>query len=278
MPLTHRRRMQDFQIIEGDCAQTDWPDDVSLVLTDPPSGTTNAAWDTVPDGLWGLLVDIGAEGIVTFADFRLLASLAGQAGDLFRYDMVWEKSRRVGILSASQRPVRAHELIGVFGHPAYHPQRYRIPDAEANIGAVVNGARHCPGSVYNPVYGRDDYEWRDDGTRLAGSVLHAGQSVWDVGRHAHPTAKPVNLLRLLLRMYTSPGDLVADPFTGSGSTAVACVLEGRRFIGTELSPEYAGLARRRVKAALERPMLDVGEETLDPSWRGWCRTGAGADA
>jgi DNA modification methylase len=65
----------------------------------------------------------------------------------------------------------------------------------------------------------------------------------------HPTVKPVDLMRYLVRLVTQPGDLVLDPFTGSGSTGVACIEEGRRFVGVELSPEYAEIARRRLYAA-----------------------------
>lgn len=65
----------------------------------------------------------------------------------------------------------------------------------------------------------------------------------------HPTVKPVDLMRWLVRLVTEPGQLVLDPFTGSGSTGVACVLEGRAFIGIELQPDYAEMARKRIAAA-----------------------------
>lgn len=65
----------------------------------------------------------------------------------------------------------------------------------------------------------------------------------------HPTVKPVALMRWLVRLVTQPGDLVLDPFTGSGTTGVACTLEGRRFIGVEREAEYAEIARRRIASA-----------------------------
>jgi len=67
----------------------------------------------------------------------------------------------------------------------------------------------------------------------------------------HPTVKPIALMRWLVRLITPPGGLVLDPFTGSGSTGVAAVLEGARFIGCELSPEYAQLARARIAHAAD---------------------------
>lgn len=63
----------------------------------------------------------------------------------------------------------------------------------------------------------------------------------------HPTQKPVALIRRSLRASTNSGDLVLDPFCGSGSTGVAALLEGRRFVGVEADKQYAHLARKRLK-------------------------------
>jgi len=81
----------------------------------------------------------------------------------------------------------------------------------------------------------------------------------------HPTVKPTALMRYLCRLVTPPGGLVLDPFCGSGSTGKAAVLEGFRFLGIELDPEYAEIAEARIAAAQERePLLrDAPEET----WR-----------
>jgi DNA modification methylase len=65
----------------------------------------------------------------------------------------------------------------------------------------------------------------------------------------HPTVKPTDLMRYLCRLVTPPGGLVLDPFTGSGSTGKAAMLEGFRFLGCELSPEYAAIAEARIKGA-----------------------------
>lgn len=63
----------------------------------------------------------------------------------------------------------------------------------------------------------------------------------------HPNQKPLALIEELVRDYSSEGDLVVDSFTGSGTTLIACKRHGRRFIGFELSEEYAALATRRAK-------------------------------
>ena len=69
----------------------------------------------------------------------------------------------------------------------------------------------------------------------------------------HPTVKPTDLMRYLCRLVTPPGGIVLDPFTGSGSTGKAAVLEGFRFVGCELSPEYREIALARIAHAAREP-------------------------
>ena len=71
------------------------------------------------------------------------------------------------------------------------------------------------------------------------------------GNH-HPTVKPTELMRYLVRLVTPPGGLVLDPFMGSGSTGKACAREGFRFIGIDVTPEYVEIARARIDHELKR--------------------------
>lgn len=71
----------------------------------------------------------------------------------------------------------------------------------------------------------------------------------------HPTQKPLNLFRELVQTSSNEGDLVLDPFMGSGTTAVACIREKRKFVGFELNKDYYEKAARRVH-------LEQAEQTL----------------
>jgi site-specific DNA-methyltransferase (adenine-specific) len=69
-------------------------------------------------------------------------------------------------------------------------------------------------------------------------------------RHqTHPTVKPTDLMRYLCRLITPPGGTVLDPFTGSGSTGKAAMLEGFDFLGCELDENYCKIAEKRIEAA-----------------------------
>jgi len=82
--------------------------------------------------------------------------------------------------------------------------------------------------------------------------------VWDIpnvkGNHieksAHPCQFPVALVQRLVRGLTSPGDLVLDPFCGAGSSGVAAIVEGRRFLGAEIDSDYAKIARDKLSKAI----------------------------
>lgn len=67
------------------------------------------------------------------------------------------------------------------------------------------------------------------------------------GNRSHPTEKAVGILKPLIRSFSRPGDLVLDPFSGSGSTAVAAALMGRRYLGIELEERYCAVARARLE-------------------------------
>jgi site-specific DNA-methyltransferase (adenine-specific) len=74
-------------------------------------------------------------------------------------------------------------------------------------------------------------------------------------RNVHPTVKPVAVMRWLARLVTPPGGVVLDPYSGSGTTGVAAMLEGFDFQGCELSPEYVEIARARIAHAREFPAM-----------------------
>ena len=74
----------------------------------------------------------------------------------------------------------------------------------------------------------------------------------------HPTVKPVELMRWLVRLVTPPGGTVLDPFLGSGTTAVAAILEGFEWIGCELTDDYLPIIHARTEwAEQNRPQPDL---------------------
>lgn len=97
------------------------------------------------------------------------------------------------------------------------------------------------------------------GTQNPGSFQSAGTE--KAARNPHPTVKPTDLMRYLVRLVTPPGGTVLDPFMGSGSTGRGAVLEGFNFIGIEMSTEYMDIADARIAAAEAQaaPVMQAAE-------------------
>ena len=112
-------------------------------------------------------------------------------------------------------------------------------EAKASRSEREAGIGYLPPSTRGDVTGREE---ESAGQNHARSGVRATGEI----RNVHPTVKPIAMMRWLCRLVTPPGGLVLDPFTGSGTTGCAAVLEGFRFLGFELSEEYATIARARI--------------------------------
>jgi site-specific DNA-methyltransferase (adenine-specific) len=110
-----------------------------------------------------------------------------------------------------------------------------------------------PGMGYETIvamHAKGRSHWNGGGAH--GVFIHnkAGENAGEANEH--PTQKPVGLIEKLTRLFTDPGDLVLDPFAGSGTTGVACVRLGRRFIGWERDPKWHAGAERRLRGTKEQ--------------------------
>lgn len=103
--------------------------------------------------------------------------------------------------------------------------------------------------------GKGHANWNGGGKR--GVFTHLTNSAERTGKH--PTEKPVPLMRELVSLFSNPGQIVCDPFMGSGTTGVAAVRSGRQFIGIELDPGHFDLACSRIEAAMKQ-----GDMFVDP--------------
>jgi DNA modification methylase len=125
---------------------------------------------------------------------------------------------------AAQGRVPSHDDSGTAARFFYQAKASRA-EREAGVGGEL----------------RDANKWNGGGIGERRRQAGMGRR-----RNHHPTVKPVDLMRWLVRLVTPPGGTVLDPFTGSGTTGCACAVEGFEFIGIEREPEYADIARQRV--------------------------------
>lgn len=221
---------------------------IDLILTDPPYGVTDCAWDVKPDlgFMWRefnrILKENGAAILTATQPFATDVINANRKG--FRYDLVWAKSNPVGFLNSRRMPLRQHELVLVFYRrlPTYHPQ---ITPRE---GAIRRMSHARTGRVSRGVYRTHAVSSGPDIGRYPTSLLSYAKE--GAGPDRHPTQKPVSLFEYLIRSYSDLGDLVFDPFMGSGTTAIAALQAGRRFFGFEKDEEYHQISIRRIMQSI----------------------------
>lgn len=216
---------------------------VGLVLTDPPSGETQAEFDVKVDlsALWeaaaGALRPDGA-AVVFASSLAFAAEVRASCARQFRYDLIWEKTLATGHLNARRQPLRAHEFILVFCRQSV---RY-VPQMSGGHGPIHRAHRTSHGENYGAFTRATDS--RAGATdRYPRSVLRFAGVGTSSKQRRHPQQKPVPLLRWLIRTYSKPSDVVVDPFAGSGSTLEAAAAEGRQGIGWDTSPRFAVAGR-----------------------------------
>jgi site-specific DNA-methyltransferase (adenine-specific) len=87
-------------------------------------------------------------------------------------------------------------------------------------------------------------------------------SVWEIGKvnpndMSHPTEKPTAIIEMVIDKWTDADNVVFDPFMGSGTTGVACIQTGRKFIGIEIDPKYFDIACKRIRDANQQMRLNI---------------------
>lgn len=240
--------MGDFGIIHGDCldAMRLIPSQsVDAVITDPPYGTTNCKWDAVIpfEPMWKQLQRVvkPSAAIVLFASQPFTSALVMSNPAMYRHEWIWIKNRGSNFANTVREPMKEHESVLVFsaGKWTYNKQmqertggglersRYTV---EFN-GQLREGTRQFEGRNHHQI----------DQLRVPSSWQK-----FNVEVGLHPTQKPVELMRYLVRTYTNERDRVLDFTCGSGSTGVACLLENREFIGIEKEAKFVETANYRL--------------------------------
>ena len=216
---------------------------VDAIIADIPYGIHNNKFDTlIPfNEMWDCLIKLVKDkgNIVLFASGLFTYKLALSNEKLFRYELVWKKSKCGSPLTAKYMPLKKHENILVFGKSAayYEPQM--------QIGTPYK-RKYMPNKVNNLGFGIEGVQTDNKGTRHPTTILDFPQK-WRRQDQLHPTQKPVELMEFLVKSYCPKNGIVLDFTMGSGSTGVACMNTERDFIGIEINENYFNIAKTRIK-------------------------------
>lgn len=237
---------------------------VDAIITDMPYGTTACSWDTVvPFDAWWARVKrvLKPRGVtVTTASQPFTSALVMSNLEMFKYCWYWRKTRPTGFVHAKNMPLREIEDVPVFslapmghmsllGHErmSYYPQGLRLVNRINKQSASTRVANY---TGIRPSH-KDILlqEYTDYPTTLLEFDSITGAT--------HPTQKPVALYEYLIRTYTQPGDVILDPFCGSGTTGVAARNLNRHYILGDLTREYVDIARQRLAQPYMQNMFEV---------------------
>ena len=227
---------------------------VDCIICDLPYGTTACKWDSVIpfEPLWKQYKRVRKDNcpIILFGSEPFSSYLRMSNIKEFRYDWIWVKTGAGNFQMCKKNPLKFHEIISVFykSFPTYY-------NTDLKNCHIKNG-RSRNGTHIAKIKGNLGYVQTETGYNR--SVLYYN-SKFAKKLVLHPTQKPVDLIRYLIRTYTNPGDIVLDNCMGSGTTAIAAMREERNFIGFELDEKYYDICLKRI--AEEKDNIELTELT-----------------
>lgn len=238
--------MEIDKIYNEDClmGMRDIPDkSIDCIICDLPYGTTDCKWDVIIPfkELWGQYTRITKDhgAIILFCCQPFTSVLVNSNLKGYKHHWIWLKNRGTGFQVAKYRPMMKTEDIIVFTQKGekinYYPQMVKLDKPYFSRNASSSNGTN-PLAHFNSGGKKVD-------SKYPTNVLEFSK----VAKPVHPTQKPVELIRYLIRTYTNEGDIVLDNCIGSGTTAVACIKENRHFIGYEITKEYFDIAQERIK-------------------------------
>lgn len=248
-------KIDNLWLMHGDCLERmkEIPSgSVDMVLTDPPYGTTACKWDSVIplEQMWEQLKRVikpnGA--IVMTASQPFTTTLISSNMEGFAFCWVWDKCFAANFVQAKRQPLKDHEDVVVFSktgsQPLYYPQMIKRETPIKKGGNRQSAAIPIAQTESAKAFGESGkvYDEKHPTSQIRFNIRD--------GRGYHPTQKPVALMEYLVKTYTMKGETVLDFTMGSGSTGVACMNTGRKFIGIELDTDYYDVAANRIVGAM----------------------------
>lgn len=223
------------------------PKSVDLICCDLPYGLTECKWDTVIDldDLWKaynrILKDYGT--IILFGKQPFTSRLVSSNYKMFKYSLVWHKSKPGGFAQAPYKVLCEHEDILIFTYGkttknskkrmTYNPQGTK--SCNKKMKGKTGNTSHRKGR-------KTQKDYVQTTTNYPRSILKFNNE----GKVKHPTQKPLLLIEYLIKTFSNESDTVLDNCMGSGTTAIACIKTNRKYIGFEKEEKYFKVCGQRI--------------------------------
>lgn len=229
---------------------------IDCIICDLPYGTTDCKWDSVIpfEPLWKQYRRICKANapIVLTAREPFTSQLVMSNIKNYKHKWVWNKKQSGSFFNAKFMPLQIEEDVLVFcfeSYVNYYPimrrGEYRLKGRTNNQAETASGLKVSDRTYNNEYYPVNILEYPNCSNK---------------SENIHPTQKPVDLIRYLIRTYTNSGDIVLDNCMGSGTTAIAALREGRKYIGFELDKKYYEMTQQRI--AEEKDYIELTDNKL----------------
>jgi len=227
------------------------PNSVDLICCDLPYGLTECKWDTPInlDKLWNLYNNVLKENgtIILFGQQPFSSKLVSSNYKQFKYSLVWQKSKPGGFAQAPYKILCEHEDILIFtfgkttknskGRMTYNPQGTQ--SCNIKMKGKTGSTEHRNGRNT-----QEDYIQTT--TNYPRSILKFNNE----GKVKHPTQKPLLLIEYLIKTFSNENEIILDNCMGSGTTAIACIKNNRKYIGFEKELKYFQICKERIQETI----------------------------
>ena len=219
---------------------------IDMILADLPYGTTSNKWDSVIPfdklwkNYWRVLKPTGIIALTASQPFT--SALVMSQVKWFKHEWIWIKNRGSNFANTVREPMKEHEQVLIFskGKWTYNKQM------QERTGSGADRVK------YNVKFESKSTNYREfEGRKKNKLTKLRVPSTWqkfntDTSR-LHPTIKPLDLFKYMVRTYTNEGDMVLDNTAGSMTTAIACLEENRNYIMIENDEKYYDVGVQRIK-------------------------------
>ena len=255
---------ENINLFNGDCLEVmdrliEQGVVVDAIITDPPYGTTACKWDTIIpfEDMWlrlnKLIKPNGA--IVLFGSEPFSSALRMSNIKNYKYDWIWKKRRfNSGFAHAKNKPLKKHENISIFslGVTVHKSQSKKRMEYNPQGLQIVNKKRDNKSNTDTSFSKRPSHRsTTQEYTNYPQSILEF--DLEQKSKPIHPTQKPIELMKYLIKTYTNKNESVLDFTMGSGTTGVAVEELNRdedynlSFYGIELDEGYFKMAKERIE-------------------------------
>lgn len=213
-------------------------DSVDLIITDPPyeiKNTKAGGKSKLSRSIQGMNDQIKDDGLINGFDQQVLAELVRVNKNINMYFFC----------NKEQIPMYFDYFVSGLGCSFDIIKWVKTNATPTFNNKYLSDTEYC-------LYFRKSGYCNPENYDMASTLYHAPINQADKKKYGHPTIKPINLISKLVRNSSKRGDLVLDPFLGSGSTAVACQKEDRKFIGFELLEKYFNMSVERVEEVINQ--------------------------